>query len=107
MYVLIECSNLHAPGELNFVKMSSSPADLRQYARRMHAGWLAARVAGLRAGGAQLLIAPDTRVVVDAEGIKVVWAACECPVDDTTAYEDWCRVHGVSPSDEERGAAFH
>ena len=106
MYVLIEHAHLHEQEELNFIKMSNDPRSLRAYARRMHAGWLAARAAGLRAGGSQLLIVPDTRVTVDVDGIKVVWGACECPADDTSAYKDWCLAHGAS-GDEERGGAFH
>jgi hypothetical protein len=106
MYVLIEHSNRGKAGELTFLKVSSDVQALREYAARLHACWLTDRKAGLRAGGAQLLIAPCERVVVDDAGIKVEWSDCECPVDDMLVYVDWCDSHGISLV-EEHGAAFH
>ena len=106
MFVLIEHSNRRKAGELNILKAQDDPDRLRALAARTYAGWLSDRQRGIRAGGAQLLLAPADKVTVADTGITLEWADCECLADDMLGYVDWCDAHGLSIA-EVTGAAFH
>lgn len=106
MFVLLEHSNRRKAGELNILKAQEDPDQLRALAARTYAGWLSDRQRGVRAGGAQLLLAPADKVTVADTGIILEWADCECLADDMLPYIDWCDAHGLSIV-EVTGAAFH
>jgi len=106
MWVLLEHSNRRKAGDLNILKVQDDPDRLRALAARTYAGWLSDRQRGIRAGGAQLLLAPAERVAVTDTGIIVEWADCEPLADDMLPYIDWCDAHGLSIVETD-GAAFH
>lgn len=106
MWVLLEHSNRRSAGELDILKVQDDPGRLRALAARIYAEWLSDRQRGIRAGGAQLLLAPAEKVTVADTGIILEWADCECLADDMLGYVDWCDAHGLSIV-EVTGAAFH
>lgn len=107
-WVLLLHGNRDTTGKLEMIKSGDESGPLVEYAARLHAEWMEDREAGLRAGGAQILLVLAEHVRVKPGGeLEVEWKDCVVLHDDMLPYTDWCDAHGLSLAGEDGEANFH